>query len=197
LTKPQRTLFLANTKGLTSGLWRGRLLLDRVIILDCCDAHSTSATGHSRPMHSVPVPINVRCYSNSDIIVRRSEVTPRAKNRLMHRNKIGKTQRNNSAIGRHDAGGFGLAPITRDLRLCNALNLRVDFAAKRALTAPTSKALACRLRRKPWPRSETRIRIYKTPSTLPGVSFESVAVATWSGRKGLKLAFPVLRKKSY
>jgi hypothetical protein len=25
--------------------------------------------GHSRPMHSVPVPINVRCYSNSDIIV--------------------------------------------------------------------------------------------------------------------------------
>jgi hypothetical protein len=34
--------------------------------------------GHSRPMHSVPVPINVRCYSNSDIIVRRSEVTLRA-----------------------------------------------------------------------------------------------------------------------
>jgi hypothetical protein len=29
-------------------------------------------------MHSVPVPINVRCYSNSDIIVRRSEVTRRA-----------------------------------------------------------------------------------------------------------------------
>jgi hypothetical protein len=26
-------------------------------------------------MHSVPVPINVRCYSNSDIIVRRSEAT--------------------------------------------------------------------------------------------------------------------------
>jgi hypothetical protein len=32
-----------------------------------------------RPMHSVPGPINVRCYSNSDIIVRRSEVTLRAK----------------------------------------------------------------------------------------------------------------------
>jgi len=31
--------------------------------------------GHSRPMHSVPVPIDVRCYSNSDIIVRRSEMT--------------------------------------------------------------------------------------------------------------------------
>jgi len=29
-------------------------------------------------MHSVPVPINVRCYSNGDIIVRRSEVTLRA-----------------------------------------------------------------------------------------------------------------------
>ena len=37
-----------------------------------------SASGHSRPMHSVPVPINIRCYSNSDIIVRRSEVTLRA-----------------------------------------------------------------------------------------------------------------------
>ena len=34
-----------------------------------------SKSGHSRPMHSVPGPINVRCYSNSDIIVRRSEVT--------------------------------------------------------------------------------------------------------------------------
>jgi hypothetical protein len=40
-----------------------------------------SQMGHSRPMHSVPVPINVRCYSNSDIIVRRSEVTLRAKMR--------------------------------------------------------------------------------------------------------------------
>jgi hypothetical protein len=29
-------------------------------------------------MHSVAVPINVRCYSNSDIILRRSEVTLRA-----------------------------------------------------------------------------------------------------------------------
>jgi hypothetical protein len=36
-----------------------------------------SVVGHSRPMHSVPAPINVRCYSNSDIIVRRSEVTLR------------------------------------------------------------------------------------------------------------------------
>jgi hypothetical protein len=34
-----------------------------------------SARGHSRPRHSVPVPINVRCYSNGDVIVRRSEVT--------------------------------------------------------------------------------------------------------------------------
>jgi len=43
-----------------------------------CDAHSSSAMGHSRPMHSVPVPINVRCYSNSDIYCWRSEVTLRA-----------------------------------------------------------------------------------------------------------------------
>ena len=35
------------------------------------------ALGHSRPMRSVPVPINVRCYSNGVIIVRRSEVTLR------------------------------------------------------------------------------------------------------------------------
>jgi len=31
-------------------------------------------------MHSAPVPINVRCSSNSDMIVRRSEVTLRAIN---------------------------------------------------------------------------------------------------------------------
>jgi hypothetical protein len=48
----------------------------------------TSLSGHSRPMHSVPVPINVRCYSNSDIIVRRSEVTLRAISGLMHCNMI-------------------------------------------------------------------------------------------------------------
>jgi hypothetical protein len=43
-------------------------------------------------MHSVPVPINVRCYSNSDIIVRRSEMTLRAISRLMHRRMISETQ---------------------------------------------------------------------------------------------------------
>jgi hypothetical protein len=42
---------------------------------DCRNARSASGMGHSRPMHSAPVPINVRCYSNSDMIVRRSEVT--------------------------------------------------------------------------------------------------------------------------
>ena len=40
-------------------------------------------------MHSVPLPINVRCNSNSDIIVRRREVTLRAIFGLMHRNMIG------------------------------------------------------------------------------------------------------------
>ena len=37
-----------------------------------------SPSGHSRPMRSVPVPINVLCYSNSAIIVRRRAVTLRA-----------------------------------------------------------------------------------------------------------------------
>ena len=40
-----------------------------------------SGVGHLRPMHSVPVPIDVRCYSNSDIIVRRNEVPLRATSR--------------------------------------------------------------------------------------------------------------------
>jgi hypothetical protein len=39
--------------------------------------------GHSRPTHPVPVRINVRCYSNSDIIVRPSQVTLRAISGLM------------------------------------------------------------------------------------------------------------------
>jgi len=38
-------------------------------------------------MHSVPAPVNVRCCSNSAIIVRRSEVTLRAKTRLMQCSK--------------------------------------------------------------------------------------------------------------
>jgi hypothetical protein len=29
-------------------------------------------------MHSLPVPINVGCYSSSDLFIRRSEVKPRA-----------------------------------------------------------------------------------------------------------------------
>src|SRR6516162_11581315 len=38
-------------------------------------------TGHSLPIYSAPVPINVRCCSDSDIIIWRSEVTLSAKNR--------------------------------------------------------------------------------------------------------------------
>ena len=37
-----------------------------------------NSQGQERPMHSVPVPINVGSYSNSDAIVRRSEVMLRA-----------------------------------------------------------------------------------------------------------------------
>ena len=48
-------------------------------VLRCTEvSQPMSLLGHSRPMHSVAVPINVRCYSNSDIILRRSEVTLRA-----------------------------------------------------------------------------------------------------------------------
>jgi hypothetical protein len=34
-----------------------------------------SALGHSLPIYSAPVPMNVRSYSNSDRILRRSEMT--------------------------------------------------------------------------------------------------------------------------
>ena len=34
-----------------------------------------SAVGQSRPMHSAQVPTFVRCYSNSDRFLRRSEMT--------------------------------------------------------------------------------------------------------------------------
>ena len=47
-----------------------------------------SEMGHSRPMHLVPVPINVRCYSNSNPIVRRSEVTLRARKRHVSGSKL-------------------------------------------------------------------------------------------------------------
>ena len=43
--------------------------------------------GHSRPTHSAPVLINVRCYSDGDIIVRRGEATLRAKTGLWHYSK--------------------------------------------------------------------------------------------------------------
>ena len=52
-----------------------------------------SASGHSRPMHSAPVLINVCCYSDSDIIVRRSEATLRASKRLMHRSNTARRQK--------------------------------------------------------------------------------------------------------
>ena len=45
------------------------------------------ATRHSRPMYSVPVPINVRCYSDSDIIVQLQQRTKRA---MCGRLRVGK-----------------------------------------------------------------------------------------------------------
>jgi hypothetical protein len=57
-------------------------------------------------MHSVPVPINVRSYSNSDIIVRRSEVTLGTNNGLVRCNMIGGTQKE-----RPPRGGIAGFPI--------------------------------------------------------------------------------------
>ena len=48
-------------------------------------------------MHSVPVPINVRCDSNSDMIVRRIEVTLRA---MCGRLRVGKDFLHECSIGR-------------------------------------------------------------------------------------------------
>jgi hypothetical protein len=45
-------------------------------------------------MQSVPVPINVRCYSNSEIVLRRNKVTLRAKSGLV----VTATTINNSAL---------------------------------------------------------------------------------------------------
>jgi len=43
--------------------------------------------GSLKKIHSVPVPINVSYCSNSEIIVRRSEVTLRAISDILHRRK--------------------------------------------------------------------------------------------------------------
>jgi hypothetical protein len=44
-------------------------------VADGARADLMSEMGHSRPSHSAPVPTNVRCYSKSDRILRRSEMT--------------------------------------------------------------------------------------------------------------------------
>jgi hypothetical protein len=47
-----------------------------------------SVLGHSLPTHSAVVPIIVRCYPDSDQILRRSEMTLSANSGLMHRSKL-------------------------------------------------------------------------------------------------------------
>jgi hypothetical protein len=51
---------------------------------------------HDR-LHSVAVPINVRCYSDSDIIVRCTEVTLKARSGLMRGNKCDRYSMTSSA----------------------------------------------------------------------------------------------------
>ena len=58
---------------------------------------SRSGLGHSRPMHSVRVPVNVRCCSNSAIIIRRSAVTLRA---MCGRLRVGKENLHVAGLGR-------------------------------------------------------------------------------------------------
>ena len=71
-----------------------------------------SLLDHSRPMHSVPGPINVRCYSNNDIIVRRGEVTLRARS--------GHDPSAASGVP-HDDETDNRRELCRDLRVCYRL----------------------------------------------------------------------------
>ena len=70
-----------------------------------------SLLGLSRPMHSVPVPINVRCYSNSDIIVRLSEVTRWAKSDIAPLHSI------TSSVSASNVGGISKCSALAVFRL--------------------------------------------------------------------------------
>ena len=62
----------------------GTSRMNREVHVRICERLGVKCPGptrHSRPMHSIPVPINVRCYSNSDVIVRHTEVMLRANKR--------------------------------------------------------------------------------------------------------------------
>ena len=68
-----------------------------------------SAAGHSRPMHSVRVPTNVRCYSNSAIIIRRSAVTLRAMSDRLHCGKTTNLFADHQQRGRSSALPIGFS----------------------------------------------------------------------------------------
>ena len=102
---------------------------------------SMSGWGHSRPRHSVPEPINVRCYSNRNIIVQRSEVTLRA---MCGRLQVGKENL-------HVAGLVGAA-------MCSASH---DGISVWAIRDPRWSSHFCRLPCKP------HIRRELIPTTFP------------------------------
>jgi hypothetical protein len=52
---------------------------------------SKYTSSHSLPIHSAPAPINVRCYSNSDGILQRSEMTLCANNDIPHSEMLAKS----------------------------------------------------------------------------------------------------------
>ena len=76
-------------------------------------------------MHSVRVPINVRCYSNSAIIIRRSAVTLRANKRLMHRNMI----------ARHNQKGCH-ATVLLIVELCRAFSRYTSLHQRHPVSLP-------------------------------------------------------------
>ena len=96
-------------------------------------AGSMSLMGHFRPMHSVPGPINVRCYSNNDIIVRRGEVTLRAN--LRHDD--GRYSITSSAVAR-SIGGIVKPSALAVLRLTTNSNFVGWITGKSAGFSPPS-----------------------------------------------------------
>ena len=98
-----------------------------------------SLLGHSRPMHLVPVPINDRCYSNSDIIVRRIEVTLRAITGSQRRHSITLSARANNVSGIFRPKVFAVVRLITSSKLVGCsigrsfgLAPRRTFASKRA-----------------------------------------------------------------
>ena len=69
---------------------------------------NSSASGHSRPIHSAPLPADVRCASNSDRSRHESELTLSAK-------VVPTAKECESSYGGHQASDFIFWPPMRDI----------------------------------------------------------------------------------